>query len=115
MAFTKAIQVADLIKRNVLPGVVVSVGEAQGSPGIEVVVKGFSHPDDGMSRLWIIDLIGSSGMMLDLVITGLRKAGFEFRGAAPLMRGVLTQLLSRVEIAQMRAKQRELDSKKEKA
>lgn len=115
MAFTKAVQVADLITRNVLPGVVVSIGEAQGLPGIEVVVKGFSHPDDGMSRLWHIDLIGQSGMMLDLTITGLGKIGFSFRGASPLMRGVLTQPLSRVEVAQMRAKQREIDNKKEKA
>ncbi len=87
MAFTKAAEVAGLVKRHVLPGVVISLGEAQGVPGIEVVVKGFSHPEDGMSRVWYIHLLGQSGMMLDLIIRGLRKAGFEMSGSAPLMRG----------------------------
>ena len=115
MAFTKAAEVAALVKRHVLPGVVVSIGEAQGSPGIEVVVRGYKHPDDGFSRLWLIDLIGNSSAMLDLTIVGLRKAGFDMRGAAPLMRGVLTQMLTRVEIAAMRQAKRDQDRKVEKA
>ena len=102
MAFTKAAEVAGLVKRHVLPGVLISAGEAQGVPGIEVVVKGYSHPEDGMSRVWHIHLLGQSGMMLDLIIRGLRKAGFEMSGSAPLMRGRLTQVLSRAEVAQMR-------------
>ena len=114
MAFTQAKQVAELVKRHVLPGVVVSVGKAQGAP-LEVVIRGFRHPEDGLSRLWLIDLIGQSGVMLDMVIIGLRKAGFEMSGAAPLMRGVLTQMLTRVEIAKMRAREREVEKKKEKA
>ena len=102
MAFTKAAEVAGLVKRHVLPGVVISLGAAQGVPGIEVVVKGYSHPEDGMSRVWHIHLLGQSGMMLDLIIRGLRKAGFEMSGSAPLMRGTLTQVLTRAEVARMR-------------
>jgi uncharacterized membrane protein len=102
MAFTKAAEVANLVKRHVLPGVVISLGSAQGVAGIEVVVKGYSHPEDGMSRVWHVHLLGQSGMMLDLIIRGLRKAGFEMSGSAPLMRGRLTQVLSRAEVAQMR-------------
>ena len=115
MAFTKAIDVAAHVKRHVLPGVVVSVGQAQGDPGIEVIVRGFSHPEDGMSRVWHIELIGRSGMMLDLVIMGLRKAGFEMAGEAPLMKGRLTQVLNRAEVAQLRAAARESDRKKSEA
>lgn len=114
MAFTKASEVASLVKRHVLPGVVISLGAAQGVPGIEVVVKGYSHPEDGMSRVWHIHLLGQSGMMLDLIIRGLRKAGFEMSGSAPLMRGTLTQVLSRAEVAKMRQVARDAErSKKE--
>ena len=114
MAFTKAAEVASLVKRHVLPGVVISLGAAQGVPGIEVVVKGYSHPEDGMSRVWHIHLLGRSGMMLDLIIRGLRKAGFEMSGAAPLMKGTLTQVLTRAEVAKMRQAVRDADrSKKE--
>lgn len=113
MAFTQAKQVADLVKRSVLPGVEISIGKSRGVEGIEVVVRGYQHPEDGMTRLWIIDLIGQSGMMLDLVIMGLRKAGFDMRGSAPMMKGVLTEVLTRQEIAQMRAKEREDRRKKE--
>jgi len=113
MAFTRAAEVAEHVRRHVLPGVAVSIGEATGESGIEVVIKGFKHPDDGMSRIWIIDLLGQSGMMLDMVITGLRKAGFEMRGVAPMMRGVLTQVLTRGEVAQLRALAREEQRKKE--
>ena len=114
MAFTKASEVASLVKRHVLPGVVISLGAAQGAPGIEVVVKGYSHPEDGMSRVWHIHLLGQSGMMLDLIIRGLRKAGFEMSGSAPLMRGTLTQVLSRAEVAKMRQVARDAErSKKE--
>ena len=109
MAFTKAAEVANLVKRHVLPGVVISLGAAQGVPGIEVVVKGYSHPEDEMSRVWHIHLLGQSGMMLDLIIRGLRKAGFEMSGSAPLMRGTLTQVLSRAEVAKMRQAQRDAD------
>ena len=113
MAFTQAKQVANLVKRSVLPGVEISIGKSRNTPGIEVVVRGFQHPEDGMTRLWIIDLIGRSGDLLDLTIVGLRKAGFDMRGEAPIMRGVLTQVLSREEVAQMRAKEREDQRKKE--
>ena len=112
MAFTKAAEVASLVKRHVLPGVVISLGEAQGVPGIEVVVKGFSHPEDGMSRVWHIHLLGQSGMMLDLIIRGLRKAGFSMSGSAPLLRGTLTQVLTRAEMAQMRQAARDKDRQK---
>ena len=112
MAFTKAAEVASLVKRHVLPGVVISLGEAQGISGIEVVIKGFSHPEDGMSRVWHIHLLGQSGMMLDLVIRGLRKAGFEMSGSAPLIRGRLTQILNRAEVAGMRQAVRDAERNK---
>lgn len=115
MAFTKAADVAKLVKRHVLPGVVISLGQPQGAPGIEVVVRGYSHPEDGMSRVWHIHLIGRSGMMLDLVIRGLRKAGFEMSGSAPLMKGALTQVLTRAEAAQLRQVARDEDRKKKEA
>ena len=115
MAFTKAAEVAALVKRHVLPGVVVSIGQAEGVPGLEVVIRGFSHPDDGMSRLWHIELRGPSGPMLDMVIIGLRKAGFELSGSAPLLKGVLTQVLDRVERARMNAAARKQEEQIEKA
>jgi hypothetical protein len=74
MAFSKAAEVASLVARSVLPGVVVSIGAPQGAQGIEVVVRGFTHPEDGMSRVWHIHLLGQSGIMLELTIRGLRKA-----------------------------------------
>jgi hypothetical protein len=112
MAFTKAAEVAALIKRHVLPGVAISIGQALSGPGIEVVVKGFTHPEDGMSRVWHIHLLGQSGMMLDLIIRGLRKAGFEMSGSAPLMRGALTQVLNRAEVAGMRQAARDAERSK---
>lgn len=112
MAFTRAAEVANLIKRHVLPGVAISLGEAQGVTGIQIVIKGHTHPEDGMSRVWYIHLLGQSGMMLDLTIKGLRKAGFEMSGSAPLMRGRLVQLLSRAEVAKMRQADRELERQK---
>lgn len=115
MAFTKATEVAALIKRSVLPGVAISIGQAAGAAGIEIVVRGFSHPEDGMSRVWHIELIGASGQMLDIVIVGLRKAGFELAGVAPLMKGRLTQILSNVERAKMKAAARERERKAEQA
>ena len=115
MAFTKAAEVAALVKRHTLPGVVISIGQSQGVVGVEIIVLGFSHPDDGMSRLWHVELRGPSGAMLDLIIIGLRKAGFELSGSAPLLNGVLTQVLDRVERARMNAATRKQEERVEKA
>ena len=72
MAFSRAIEVANLIRTMLLPGIMVSVGEAVGGGALEVVVRGFRDPEDGMSRVWYVELIGPSGMELDLTITALR-------------------------------------------
>lgn len=118
MAFTKASQVADLIRSRVIPGVAVSIGTATGA-AMEAVVKGYEHPPDGMSRRWRVDLLGPSGDLLDLTISSLRKSGFHFSGEAPIMRGSLTEALSKKEVAQLRAskraKERQIDQQKNQA
>lgn len=95
MAYSRAIEVANLIRTMLLPGVMVSVGESVGGGQLEVVVRGFRDPEDGMSRVWYVDLIGPSGMELDLTITALRKLGFDLTGASPLITGRLSQPLTR--------------------
>lgn len=113
MAFTKAAEVASLIQSYVLPGVLISIGEqAANGEGVEIVVRGSSHPEDGMSRVWHVLLAGQSSTMLDLSIIGLRKAGFELTGSSPLMKGTLTQVLTRAEVAGMRAAAREKEQQK---
>ncbi len=112
MAFTKASQVAELIRTRVIPGVVVSIGAATGA-AMEAVVKGYEHPPDGLSRRWLIDLLGPSGDLLDLTIASLRKSGFDFTGEAPIMRGSLSQALTKKEVAQLRASNREKERKQD--
>ena len=115
MAFTRATDLAKKIQAVVLPGVTVSVGNSQRIDGLEVVVRGFSHPEDGMSRVWTISLIGPSGLELDLVITALRKLGFEMRGEAPIMRGTLSEVLSAAERSRLKRKEEQLEAAAQKA
>ena len=115
MAFSRAIEVADLIRGLLIPGVPVSVGQADGISELEVVVRGFQDPEDGMSRIWYIELIGPSGVELDLVIAVLRRMGFDLSGSSPLISGTLTQPLTREQIQEKASKQLELEKQVEKA
>ena len=115
MAFSRAIEVADLIRGLLIPGVPVSVGEAEGTGELEVVVRGFQDPEDGMSRVWYIELIGPSGVELDLVIAVLRRMGFDLSGSSPLISGTLTQPLTREQIQEKASKRLELEKQVEKA
>lgn len=115
MAYSRAIEVANLIRTMLLPGIMVSVGEAVGGGSLEVVVRGFRDPEDGLSRVWYIELIGPSGMELDLTITALRKLGFDLRGASPLITGQLTQPLTRQQLSQKVEKRAEEKKLVEKA
>ena len=115
MAFTRATDLAKKIQAVVLPGVTVSVGNSQRIDGLEVVVRGFSHPEDGMSRVWTITLIGPSGLELDLVITALRKLGFQMQGEAPIMRGTLSEVLSAAERSGLKRKEEQLEAAAQKA
>lgn len=115
MAYTQAKQVAALVKRSVLDGVTVSIGKSEQVGGIEIVIRRFDHPEDGLSRRWFIDVLGRSGMELDLVLAGLRKAGFDLSGSAPLMTGVLTQILTPFELERLKKKREKEETAKEKA
>lgn len=114
MAYTQARQVAALVKRSVLDGVTVSIGKSEQVGGIEVVIRRFDHPEDGLSRRWFIDVLGRSGMELDLVLAGLRKAGFDLQGSAPLMTGVLTQVLTPFELERQKKRREKEEKEKEK-
>ena len=115
MAISRALEVANLLREFLLPGIAVSVGGATGNGELEVVVRGFEDPEDGMSRVWYIELIGRSGMELDLAIAALRKLGFDLSGSAPLISGTLTQPLTKQQISQKAAKQVRQEKLVEKA
>ena len=101
MAFSKASQLAKFLKARLLDEVAVSVGQSKGLLP-EVVIKGFDHPDDGMSRRWHIDINSESGLGLDMIIKTLRKAGFNLTGSAPQMKGTISQALDRREQQQLK-------------
>ena len=101
MAFSKASQLAKFLKARLLDEVAVSVGRSKGLLP-EVVIKGFDHPEDGMSRRWHIDINSESGIGLDMMIKTLKKAGFDLSGSAPQIKGTISQALNRTEQQQLK-------------
>ena len=68
-----------------------------------------------MSRVWYVELIGPSGMELDLTITALRKLGFDLKGASPMITGTLTQPLTKKQLSAKVEQQAKQDRAVEKA
>lgn len=107
MAYTRAVEVAKLIQSVVVDGVAVSISKRSVFVGVEVVVRGFRHDPEGLSRSWLIELFGTSSIELDLTIRALRKLGFALSGSSPEMKGRLTQALTKAERRSLETRKKE--------